>query len=108
MLNATTGWGVTYEETMRIGQRIWNLQKLFNIREGMTRKDDTLPPRIMRHAVSFPDGNKRAVTYLEPMLDEYYKQRGWDEQGRPTSRKLGELGLPKVKVGRRSPRRRQS
>jgi len=108
MLNATTGWGVTYEETMRIGERIWNLQKLFNIREGITRKDDTLPSRIIRQAVSFPDGNKRAVTYLEPMLDEYYRQRGWDEQGRPTSRKLGELGLPKAKVRRRTPKRRQS
>jgi aldehyde:ferredoxin oxidoreductase len=93
MLNAMTGWKMTYEETMRIGERIWNLQRLFNLREGATRKDDALPPRIMKHAVPFPDGKSRAVDYLEPMLDEYYEERGWDEQARPTKRKLAELGL---------------
>jgi len=93
MLNAMTGWKMTYEETMQVGERIWNLQRLFNLREGATRKDDTLPPRIMKHAVPFPDGKSRAVDYLEPMLDEYYEERGWDEQARPTKRKLAELGL---------------
>jgi aldehyde:ferredoxin oxidoreductase len=83
---------------MQAGERIWNLQRLFNLREGATRKDDTLPPRIMKHAVPFPDGNSRAVDYLEPMLDDYYKQRGWDEQAQPTRRKLVELGLYKKKT----------
>jgi len=105
MLNAATGWNVTYEQTMKVGERIWNLQKLFNIREGATRRDDTLPPRIMNHAVPFPDKKSRAAHDfgLETMIDDYYKQRGWDEEGRPTKRKLVDLGLYKQKRGTKTP-----
>jgi aldehyde:ferredoxin oxidoreductase len=98
ILNAATGWKFTYKETMQVGERIWNLQRLFNLREGATRKDDALPPRIIKHAVPFPDGKSRAVNYLDPMLDDYYKQREWDEQGQPTKQKLAELGLFKKKT----------
>jgi aldehyde:ferredoxin oxidoreductase len=93
MLNATTGWNISTKEAMKIGERIWNLQKLYNIREGASRTDDTLPERIREHAVPFPDGKRRAAPDLAPMLDEYYELRGWDREGKPTELRLRELGL---------------
>lgn len=108
MLNATTGWNMAYEDTMQIGERIWNLQKLFNIREGATRKDDTLPSRITGHPVLFPDGKRRAVDYLDQMIDEYYRQRGWDKEGRLMKRKLLNLGFQKeVETARLVQQKRQ-
>jgi aldehyde:ferredoxin oxidoreductase len=68
------------------------LEKLYNLREGFTRKDDTLPPRLLSEAPA--DGPSQGwVVQLEPMLKEYYRGRGWDENGVPTPKKLQELGL---------------
>jgi aldehyde:ferredoxin oxidoreductase len=95
LLQAATGWDITGEEVRRIGERIVNLERLFIAREGITRKDDTLPTRFLEEPL--PEGSgpsTGSVLELEPMLDEYYRARGWDvETGLPTQEKLEELGL---------------
>lgn len=80
---------------MRRGERIWNLERLFNLREGFTKKDDCLPPRFSQE--SLPRGHSKGqVVDLEPMLEEYYRLRGWDKDGVPTEEKLKELGLEQL------------
>lgn len=95
LLRAATGWDITGEEVQRIGERIVNLERLFIAREGITRQDDTLPKRFLEEPL--PEGSgpsTGSVLELEPMLDEYYRARGWDVQsGLPKKEKLEELGL---------------
>lgn len=91
-LSAVTGIKYATGDLIRVGERVWNLERLYNLREGFTRADDTLPPRLLQEAV--PDGpSKGWVNHLEPMLKEYYRARGWDENGVPSRAKLEELGL---------------
>ena len=95
LLQVTTGWDLRGEEVRQIGERILNLERLFIAREGITRRDDTLPRRYLQEPL--PEGSgpsTGSVLELEPMLDEYYRARGWDvETGLPTEEKLRELGL---------------
>jgi aldehyde:ferredoxin oxidoreductase len=92
LLNATTGIGYTLEELEKAGERIVNAERLFLKRAGFSRKDDSLPPRITGEPL--PDGAaKGMVCHLDEMLDEYYKIRGWSEDGIPGENKLKELGL---------------
>lgn len=91
-LSAVTGHSYTVTDLLQIGERIWNLERLYNLREGFTRASDTLPRRLLEEPV--PQGPSQGqVVQLEPMLDEYYQFRGWDEDGVLTCRKLEELGL---------------
>jgi len=77
---------------MRSGERIFNLERLFNLQAGLTAKDDTLPKRMLEEPM--PDGPaKGMVVHLDDMLPEYYRLRGWSPEGVPTSLKLQELGL---------------
>jgi len=92
MLSAATGTMYTAEDLMLVGNRIWNLERLFNMREGFGRKDDTLPDRLLS-APLLTGPTKGQVVELEPMLDEYYRFRGWDRDGRPTRRTLERLEL---------------
>jgi aldehyde:ferredoxin oxidoreductase len=81
------------EEVLRSGERINNLVRLFNLREGLTKGDDTLPKRFLTEALK--DGPTRGrVVDLDAMLKEYYFVRGWDEEGVPTTETLKRLGLP--------------
>lgn len=92
LMRAATGLPYTDDEVLKAGERIWNLERLFNLGAGITGKDDTLPPRILEEPI--PAGpSKGEVCQLDQMLPEYYKLRGWDEEGRPTEEKLEELGL---------------
>ena len=92
VLTAVTGIPYATGELIRVGERVWNLERLYNLREGFTRADDTLPPRLLNDAVT--EGPSQGwVAKLEPMLQEYYRVRGWDAQGVPKPRKLKELGL---------------
>lgn len=87
--------GVTWnaEELMKAGERIVQLERLFNLREGLTPEDDTLPERFLSEPVSDGPGKGRVV-HLEPLLKEYYEVREWDlETGRPSPRRLEALGL---------------
>jgi aldehyde:ferredoxin oxidoreductase len=92
VLSAVTGIKYSTGDMIKVGERVWNLERLYNLREGFTSKDDSLPPRLLNEAPT--DGpSKGWVVQLEPMLKEYYRGRGWDEHGVPTSRKLNELEL---------------
>ncbi len=92
LLTATTGVKIDAEELLKVGERIWNLQKLYNIKRGFGRKDDTLPTRLLTEPLKegAPTGQ---VSQVPEMLDEYYAVRGWDAEGTPTKEKLQELGL---------------
>jgi len=92
LLDAATGIEFTDEEVMTIGERIWNLERLYNLREGLTAKDDTLPKRLLEEPL--PEGpSKGRKTMLAGMLSSYYSFRGWGSNGVPTKEKLRELGL---------------
>lgn len=89
---AATGIDYTLEDFVKIGERTWNLERLFNLKAGLTKADDSLPKRLLREA--HKEGPSAGVTVqLDQMLPIYYKERGWDEEGVPTAEKLAELGL---------------
>ncbi|GIW40506.1 MAG: aldehyde ferredoxin oxidoreductase [Candidatus Binatia bacterium] len=92
MVAASAGVELDLESMQQIGERVWNLERVFNNEAGLGRKDDTLPPRMLREPL--PEGMSKGHTVpLEPMLEEYYRIRGWDREGRPTREKLAALGL---------------
>lgn len=91
-LNAVTGWDIGQAEILKTGERIYNLKRMYNVRCGITRKDDTVPTRMLREK----RGEGGAAENLPPFaeaLDEYYQYRDWDQNGIPTKTKLLELGL---------------
>jgi len=95
MIRAVTGWDMSVEELERLGERVVNLERLFNVREGVRRKDDVLPWRVMHEPI--PDGPSAGMhcppDELAMMLDRYYALRGWDADGVPTPARLQALGL---------------
>jgi len=92
MLRAAVGVDMSDEEVLKAGERIWNLEKLFNLEAGFTKADDTLPERLLKEPI--PSGPaKGKVVELDTMLKEYYELRGWDEEGVPTEEKKAELSL---------------
>ena len=94
-LTAVTGIPYATGDLIRAGERIWNLERLYNLREGFTRSDDILPQRILHEPVT--EGPSQGwVNKLEPMLKEYYRGRGWDEQGVPKPNKLADLELKEL------------
>ncbi len=90
-----TGIPMTGEEIRLAGERMSNLARLYNIREGLTRKDDTLPPRIMKDPIprGVAKGSYVRPEELDTLLDGYYDARGWTKEGVPTKAKIEELGL---------------
>jgi aldehyde:ferredoxin oxidoreductase len=92
LLVPATGIDYSQETLLQAGERIWNLERLFNLKAGLAAKDDTLPKRILEEPL--PDGPaKGQVVRLSEMLPEYYQLRGWDENGVPTKEKLKGLNL---------------
>jgi len=96
LYSAVTGIEMTPEELQKAGERINNLGRLFNIREGLTRKDDTMPWKVMN--VPIPDegvakGSFVSQEDLDLLLDDYYEVRGWTKDGIPTVEKLNEIGM---------------
>ena len=93
-----TGWPTTADDLTQAGERINNLKKLFNIREGWTRADDTLPPRVLDETL--PTGVAQGVGLsrgdLDMMVESYYRARGWTDDGMIPESKLHELGLMDV------------
>ncbi len=82
----------TMDELGKIGERIWNMEREFNLRAGFTAKDDTLPKRLLTEPAKTGPA-KGLVSGLAKMLPEYYKVRGWDTEGRPTAPTKARLGL---------------
>jgi aldehyde:ferredoxin oxidoreductase len=99
LIEAVTGQAFTAEEVEKAGERINNLAKAFNVREGFKREDDTLPERLMTEPLKAGASKGQVISKedLKKMLDEYYTARGWDiSAGVPTREKLTELGLEYV------------
>lgn len=90
-----TGWATTPEDLIRAGERINNIKKLFNIREGWTRSDDTLPARVF--AETLPNGAAKGVgltrSDVDMMIDGYYRARGWTADGLIPEEKIDDMGL---------------
>jgi len=101
LLAAVTGLEFPSEDLIRVGERIWNLERMFNLREGFSAADDTLPARFFTE-----DGDERTPridrAQFERARAEYYAFRGWDAQGRPTEAKLRALSLEQLPCGTRS------
>jgi len=92
LLSAVTGVHYTATDFMKAGDRIWNLERQWNLKVGMTSTDDCLPKRMLNDPI--PSGpSKGKVNLLHKMLPEYYELRGWDPDGIPTQKKLKELDL---------------
>ncbi|MEM2896291.1 MAG: aldehyde ferredoxin oxidoreductase family protein [Candidatus Bathyarchaeia archaeon] len=98
ILAAVTGWDLRPEELVMIGERINNIERAFNVREGITRKDDTQPKRLLKEPIPRgPSKGHYCAEWLDQMLDEYYENREWDiKTGLPTKKKLEKLGLKYV------------
>ncbi len=82
----------TVEKLLEVGERIWNLERKFNLDAGITAKDDTLPKRILKEAAKTGPA-KGKVNELHKMLPEYYQLRGWSADGVPLPETLQRLGL---------------
>lgn len=99
LINAVTGWDLRAEDLEEMGERIFTLERAFNCREGMRRKDDALPYRVTHEPV--PEGASKGKRFpqekLEEALNKYYALRGWDENGVPTAGRLRKLGLDFVR-----------
>ncbi len=81
----------------KVGERIYNLERAFNVREGFSRKDDVFPSRITTEPLKNAGPSEgQVIRKPDALLDEYYHNRGWDENGIPTPQKLRELGLEGV------------
>jgi aldehyde:ferredoxin oxidoreductase len=108
-LSAILGEKISDEELLKVGERIVNLERLYNVRQGMSRADDTLPLRFSQEIVPLYDYDLNSETgemidSVEPirygqihdlaaMLDRYYSLRGWDSQGKPTKEVMERLNL---------------
>lgn len=98
LYSAATGQPMKAKELIKIGERVHNIEKAFNVREGMTRKDDMPPERFFTPIKSGPGkGERLDKEKFEKMLSEYYELKGWDAKtGLPKRAKLEELGLTEV------------
>ena len=96
VIEATTGMRMTPAEVRLVGTRIINIERAFNVREGMRRRDDSLPRRFREEPLT-EGASSGTVFDQEPMLDEYYTERGWDlKTGVPRRETLEGLGLSKA------------
>jgi aldehyde:ferredoxin oxidoreductase len=92
LISKLFGYDFTADDFRKTGERLFNLSRIYNIREGLTRADDTLPARLLEEPL--PEGPAEGQTVnLDVLLDAYYEFRGWDKNGVPTKEKLKELDL---------------
>lgn len=92
LLNAATGFSYTTESYLKAGERIWNLTRLFNVLNGATRSEETMPARILEEPLEKDEASIKKESF-EKMLDEYYALRGWDTTGVPTPKTVKALDL---------------
>jgi len=97
LLNTATGFNHTKKSYLECGERIWNIIRLFNLREGLDTSDEKLPSRFFKEPFTKGPAKDKLLTKtgFKNSLLEYYNLRGWDEKGIPSSKKLKQLGLMK-------------
>ncbi len=91
MVMSATGMKMDFGKFLRIGDRGYNLERLFNLREGVDKRQDTLAKRYTNEQLI--KNNKNSIVRLDEMLPEYYKIRGWDSDGIPEEKTLKKLDL---------------
>ena len=92
MFTAVTGKKHTAADILEAGDRIWNLERVWNLKAGIDPSEDKLPKRLLEDAIpSGPSSGQKSK--LAELLPLYYKARGWDQKGIPTKDKLNSLGL---------------
>lgn len=91
-IGSVTGWDITQEELMKIGERIFLMKRIYNTGLGLSRKEDTLPKRILEESRD-SGGSKGYLPDLEKQLDEYYAYRKWSMDGIPDNKHLADLGI---------------
>jgi aldehyde:ferredoxin oxidoreductase len=97
MIGTCVGWEFTVKDFRQVGERVYNLARAFNVREGLTRADDALPRRLLEEPLPEGPAEGHKVEKFDQMLDAYYEFRSWDKKtGKPTPEKLRELGLNSV------------
>lgn len=98
LVNTITGFNMDLSEFLRAGERVYNLSKAFNIRQGFGRKDDKLPDRFFNDKILYgpTEGETLSKSVFEKELDRYYDVRGWDQEGRPMKNTLRRLGLENI------------
>jgi aldehyde:ferredoxin oxidoreductase len=96
LLTAGLGRQVSATDLDKVGERVWNLVRMFNLAAGFTAADDTLSEKITKRALENGphEGRTLSPETLEALKGFYYRRRGWDKGGRPKATKLRELGLP--------------
>ena len=104
LVSSVTGWETSSFDLMKVGERAANLAQCFNLREGFTSKDDTLPQRFFTPQASGPlQGVALDSAAFRNAVKMYYDMMGWSPEGVPSAGKLGELGIewvvPKSKIG---------
>ncbi len=93
VISAVTGCDMSMNQMLENGERIFNLQKMFNVKNGVKRKDDMLPRRFLEHPLRNGKLKGKVLENFEEMLSEYYTARGWDEDGIPQRETLDRLGI---------------
>ncbi len=88
-----TGWDLDADSLALAGERIVNLENLFNLRHGASRADDDLPVRFVEERVTDPGPTQGMTVDIQRLVTDFYDAMGWDERGYPTSEKVKELGL---------------
>jgi aldehyde:ferredoxin oxidoreductase len=97
MIANCIGWEFSVSDFRKVGERVYNLARAFNVRDGLTRADDTLPKRLLEEPLPEGAAEGHMVKQLDQSLDAYYDFRGWDKKtGKPTPEKLKELDLDYV------------
>ena len=97
MIGNCVGWEFTVSDFRKVGERVYNLARVFNVRDGLTRADDALPKRLLEEPLPEGASQGHTVKKLDQSLDVYYYLRGWDKMtGKPTPLKLRELNLDYV------------
>ncbi|WIV66673.1 aldehyde ferredoxin oxidoreductase family protein [Natrialbaceae archaeon AArc-T1-2] len=99
---SAVGYDHDPESLSRVGERVWTLVRLFNVREGFARTDDELPPALtdpLEDAAGSGDGAGIDPEMFDALLEQYYTSRGWDRRGRPTAELLRRLELTDVPDG---------
>ena len=92
LINSGLGLSLNLDDLMKTGERVWNLERKINLESGLTGKGDTISQRLLSEEI--PKGeHKGEVCKLREMLPEYYRIRGWDENGVPAPEKLADLEL---------------
>lgn len=96
LYNAATGSDTDWETLMRAAERVQNVERLFNLRQGLTKAQDRLPQRFMKDALTASNSQGAVYDLGDSFINEYYAQKGWTKDGKPRKSKIKELGIEEI------------